>query len=83
MDHHTYAQAAGEAPKSRELSWACIKVRGPGAGAVSFADGDLGALSPDFYCTQNHRAQIAFKGLEWIESELFKLATKKLLPPPR
>jgi len=76
-------EAKGEAPKSRELSWACVKIRGPGAGAVSFADGDLGALSPDFYCTQDHRLTMAFKGLEWIENELFKLAVKKIpLPKP-
>ena len=38
-----------------------------------FSSQNLQDIDPEvWYCTQDHRAVIAAKGLEWIESELWK-----------
>jgi len=48
-----------------------------------FSSVDLQRLDPDTWvCTQDHRAVIAAKGLEWIESELWRGLARRLTRPP-
>lgn len=82
MGNHAHPEAKGETPKNRTMSWACV-TRSLGAPAVVFSSQDLSAVDPEvWYCTQDHRAVIAARGLEWIESELWKRLWRNL-PLPR
>lgn len=81
MGDHPDSEAEGEAPKSRLDSWACLHlVEGFPTSAVAFVSEDL-TDNVHWWCTQDHKATMAFEGLEWIESELFKYGWGKLPKP--
>ena len=80
MGDNAHAQKERQAPFSRAVSWACVKIDGPGLGVVTFADEDLSNADPSWYCTQNHAAVQSAHVLRTIEEELYKLAFKKLFP---
>jgi hypothetical protein len=72
VGHDTHAEAKGETPKNRVESWACFAL-GAGAPTVVFSSTNLAIDDPaTWMCTQDHRAVIAAKGLQWIEHELWR-----------